>query len=331
MNVLLAVVLCVPLLAVAPARTEATVTPPVTYADVLFVVAEEHDPGTWRFDVTVRHEDTGWEHYADAWEVLAPDGMMLAKRVLTHPHVDEQPFTRSMSGIEIPLEYEHVLVRAHDLVHGYGGAEVIVSLDSASGPGFEVRRVSMVPQELIAYLVDQPPEIDGVVDSSWDLAFPVTVPLACAGDPCLDVTLQAAYDSERLYLLVRWPEASPAATSGVINKLTLHWSIVPEFVHCSVACHTAYVDVKRNIQTLNAETIPQAGNESLPAAGGWKDGEWTFEWSRPMRSDNLYDLQISDLTIDYPFRVKVFNHRANQADPISDIVLLKFRPVQAGS
>jgi hypothetical protein len=41
---------------------------------------------TWRFDLTLRHPDTGWDHYADGWEVLTPDGASLGLRVLVHPH-----------------------------------------------------------------------------------------------------------------------------------------------------------------------------------------------------------------------------------------------------
>ena len=37
------------------------------------VVAVPQGSG-WRFDVTISHPDTGWDHYADGWEVLAPDG-----------------------------------------------------------------------------------------------------------------------------------------------------------------------------------------------------------------------------------------------------------------
>ena len=76
--------------------------------------------GTWRFDVAVRHPDTGWDHYADKWEVMAPDGTVLGTRVLLHPHETEQPFTRSLSGVEIPDDVEEVLIRAHDNVDGDG-------------------------------------------------------------------------------------------------------------------------------------------------------------------------------------------------------------------
>jgi thiosulfate/3-mercaptopyruvate sulfurtransferase len=112
----------------------------VTLADVLFVRARLQADGTWSFDVTVQHEDTGWEHYADRWEVLTPEGQVLTTRVLTHPHVNEQPFTRSQSGIVIPEGVTQVQVRAHDLVDGYGGREVAVDLTVAKGQDFEVLR-----------------------------------------------------------------------------------------------------------------------------------------------------------------------------------------------
>ena len=75
--------------------------------------------GSFRFDVTLEHADTGWDHYADGWEVMSPAGDILGKRVLAHPHVDEQPFTRSLSGVRIPQGVNTVTIRAHDSVHGY--------------------------------------------------------------------------------------------------------------------------------------------------------------------------------------------------------------------
>jgi hypothetical protein len=81
----------------------------------------------WSFSVTLKHPDTGWEHYADAWDIFLPDGTLLKAnpedkhtRVLWHPHVNEQPFTRGQRGIKIPAEATEVLVRGHDNVHGYG-------------------------------------------------------------------------------------------------------------------------------------------------------------------------------------------------------------------
>ena len=75
---------------------------------------------TWSFNVTVRHADAGWDHYADGWEIAAPDGTQLGYRKLLHPHDNEQPFTRSLSGVKIPEGMETVIVRAHDSVHEWG-------------------------------------------------------------------------------------------------------------------------------------------------------------------------------------------------------------------
>ncbi len=89
-------------------------------SDVEIVEVQASQSGnTWRFDVALRHADTGWDHYADGWEVLAPDGSSLGMRVLVHPHVDEQPFTRSLSGVEIPEGLTRVIIRARDNIDGW--------------------------------------------------------------------------------------------------------------------------------------------------------------------------------------------------------------------
>ncbi len=82
----------------------------------------------WRIDATIRHADTGWDHYANGFEILGPDGTVLGTRVLFHPHVEEQPFTRSHT-LTIPDGITTITIRATDSVHGTGGAEVTLSLD----------------------------------------------------------------------------------------------------------------------------------------------------------------------------------------------------------
>ncbi|MDC7226873.1 MAG: hypothetical protein PQJ61_08905 [Spirochaetales bacterium] len=83
----------------------------------------------WRFDVTLLHNDTGWNHYADLWVVVdSQTGEEYGRRVLTHPHVNEQPFTRSQTGIKIPATVETVIVKAACNVHGFGGTELSISL-----------------------------------------------------------------------------------------------------------------------------------------------------------------------------------------------------------
>ena len=97
-------------------------------ADVVRAEAVREGGDTWRFRVTVAHGDTGWEHYADKWDVVAPDGTVLGTRVLLHPHESEQPFTRALGGVKVPENVAEVTLRAHDSVHGYGGHEVTVKL-----------------------------------------------------------------------------------------------------------------------------------------------------------------------------------------------------------
>ncbi|MEM1397654.1 MAG: hypothetical protein AAGH38_09440 [Pseudomonadota bacterium] len=92
------------------------------------VTAEKARSGLWTFSVTLRHADDGWDHYADKWEVLSPDKEILATRVLAHPHVNEQPFTRSVRGVEIPDGLTLVYVRGHDSVHGYSSKDFKVEL-----------------------------------------------------------------------------------------------------------------------------------------------------------------------------------------------------------
>ncbi|MGC9368121.1 MAG: hypothetical protein ACP5DX_01145 [Paracoccaceae bacterium] len=110
------------LLAAAPLHAE---PPEITAAEATEMA------GTWRIDVTLRHPDAGWDHYADGWEVLAPDGTRLGYRELAHPHVDEQPFTRSLSAIAIPETVRQVTIRAHCSRDGWSGDSLTIPLPRA--------------------------------------------------------------------------------------------------------------------------------------------------------------------------------------------------------
>ena len=96
--------------------------------EVVAVDAQQQSDGKWRFSVTLLHEDEGWDHYANRWDVVGPDGTVYGERVLAHPHENEQPFTRSLSGVGIPEEVTSVIVRGNDSVHGLGGKEMTVEL-----------------------------------------------------------------------------------------------------------------------------------------------------------------------------------------------------------
>jgi len=83
------------------------------------------------FSVTLEHDDEGWEHYANQWDVVTMDGRLLKSRVLFHPHENEQPFTRSLSGVKIPAGTKSVKIRAKDSVHGYSKQGLTVQIPGA--------------------------------------------------------------------------------------------------------------------------------------------------------------------------------------------------------
>ena len=97
-------------------------------ARVLKATATANVGGSYTFSATVAHADTGWKHYADKFEILAPDGRVLGTRILIHPHVDEQPFTRGLGNVRIPAGIAEVIVRASDNVHKAGKVTFTVKL-----------------------------------------------------------------------------------------------------------------------------------------------------------------------------------------------------------
>ncbi|MFV9671673.1 MAG: hypothetical protein ACNYZH_00485 [Acidimicrobiia bacterium] len=83
---------------------------------------------TYRVSATILSADTGWDKYADAWEVRALDGAVLGTRILAHPHADEQPFTRSLGDVKIPDGMTEVEIVARDSVAGFCGETIIVTV-----------------------------------------------------------------------------------------------------------------------------------------------------------------------------------------------------------
>ncbi|WP_116040885.1 hypothetical protein [Amycolatopsis palatopharyngis] len=69
------------------------------------------------------------ERYADAFRVRSVDGRtVFGVRELAHDHAGEQPFTRSLTGLEVPSGTDRVEVQARDMANGWGGATHIVAV-----------------------------------------------------------------------------------------------------------------------------------------------------------------------------------------------------------
>ncbi|MCF6445453.1 hypothetical protein [Nereida sp. MMG025] len=104
-------------------------TPTVSLADAPIITNVELQRDNTVVAVTIQHPDTGWDHYADGFEVLTMDGTSLGVRTLFHPHVEEQPFTRSLTGVVIPEGHNQIQVRAKCSVDGWSETTTIVDLD----------------------------------------------------------------------------------------------------------------------------------------------------------------------------------------------------------
>lgn len=76
-------------------------------------------PNNYTFSVTIESDETGCDQYADWWEVITVDSILIYRRILSHSHVNEQPFTRSGGVIDVGAD-EFIYVRAHMNKAGYG-------------------------------------------------------------------------------------------------------------------------------------------------------------------------------------------------------------------
>jgi hypothetical protein len=81
-------------------------------AEIVKVKIEVTSAQKYNFTVTIKHADTGWEHFANAFRVYSPEGELIGERVLHHPHVKEQPFTRTLLGVSVPSGLSEVVIKA---------------------------------------------------------------------------------------------------------------------------------------------------------------------------------------------------------------------------
>jgi hypothetical protein len=122
--------------AAAPTSTTTTAAADAdidAFPSVIGATATPDGDDTWRFDVTISSPYDTPERYADAWRVLGPDGTEYGIRILGHDHANEQPFTRSKSGIAVPADVQTVTIQGRDLANGWGGPTFDLTLPGADG------------------------------------------------------------------------------------------------------------------------------------------------------------------------------------------------------
>ena len=81
-------------------------------ANIIKASAELTSAQKFNISVTLEHADDGWDHYANAWRVYSVEGELIGERVLHHPHVNEQPFTRTLLGLSVPSNVNEVVIVA---------------------------------------------------------------------------------------------------------------------------------------------------------------------------------------------------------------------------
>lgn len=99
--------------------------------EILKASFAQNKQGNWNISVTLEHQDAGWKHYANLWQVVDDNNQVLAKRVLHHPHDDEQPFTRALKNVNIPSSVKVVFIEAQDLKHGWASSRLKIDLSQA--------------------------------------------------------------------------------------------------------------------------------------------------------------------------------------------------------
>ena len=60
-------------------------SPPGFADEVRIVKVRVECPGSCTFSVTLEHDDEGWQHYSNQWDVMSLVGPILGSRVLFPP------------------------------------------------------------------------------------------------------------------------------------------------------------------------------------------------------------------------------------------------------
>jgi hypothetical protein len=111
-----------------PALGYAQSAPAQRFPDVVAVYVKAAGVGVYNFDVTVSSPYDTPSRYADGFRVSTSEGTVLGERKLLHDHQTEQPFTRDLYAVKVPVATKKVIVQARDQKYGYGGKAVEVAL-----------------------------------------------------------------------------------------------------------------------------------------------------------------------------------------------------------
>jgi hypothetical protein len=98
------------------------------FPNVVNVQVKQRGPDRFDFDVTLSSPYDTAERYADGFRAVSASGLVYGERRLAHDHADEQPFTRDLPNIKIPVGISSVIIQGRDKRFGYGGKSMTVAL-----------------------------------------------------------------------------------------------------------------------------------------------------------------------------------------------------------
>ena len=99
----------------------------------------ESTKSTWTVQVTLSHDDQGYDHYANGWRIVDAKKNILASQELYHPHDSKKPFTDSKTNITIPRGTKIIFVEAQAKPHGWSKQRVQIDLSKVKGDRYLIR------------------------------------------------------------------------------------------------------------------------------------------------------------------------------------------------
>jgi hypothetical protein len=113
--------------------------PPDRYPEIIGVQLVSKGDRVYDVVVSISSPYDSPERYADGWRVVDEEGNVLGTHTLVHDHANEQPFTRTQVGLEIPADVNRITVEGRDLVNGYGGGTLWIDVPEAMGDVSDVQ------------------------------------------------------------------------------------------------------------------------------------------------------------------------------------------------
>lgn len=92
---------------------------------------------SWTVSATLSSPYDSAERYADGFRVLDDHLQVLGVRTLWHDHANEQPFTRSLTGLVISEGVRFLWVQGRDQAFGWGGQVVRIRVENSETVIFE--------------------------------------------------------------------------------------------------------------------------------------------------------------------------------------------------